>query len=47
MANCGWSEGSNGREIELVYRSTGEAILLPLEKVLEKLSNAHKNLVEF
>ena len=33
-------------KIELVYRRTGDATLLPLEKVLEKLSNTHKKLVE-
>ena len=32
-------------KIELVYRRTGEATLLPLGKVLEKLILAHKSLV--
>ena len=31
-------------KIELVYRRTGEATLLPLGKVLEKLSLAHNSL---
>ena len=33
-------------KLELVYRRTGEAALLALGEVLEKLSNAHKALVE-
>ena len=40
-------KGLREGKIELVYRRTGEATLLTLEKVLEKLSNAHKNLFEF
>ena len=31
-------------KIELVYRRTGEATLLPLKKVLERLTLAHKSL---
>ena len=39
-------KGLREGKIELVYRRTGEATLLPLEKILEKLSNAHKKLAE-
>ena len=33
-------------KIELVYRRTGEAILLTVGEVLEKISTAHKALVK-
>ena len=33
-------------KIELVYRRTGEAILLTVAEVLEKISTAHKALVK-
>ena len=36
---------SNGK-IELVYRRTGEATLLTLAEVLEKLSTTYKTLVK-
>ena len=39
-------KGLREGKIELVYRRTGKASLLTLERVLEKLSNAHKKLAE-
>ena len=39
-------KGLREGKIELVYRRTGKATLLTLERVLEKLSNAHKKLAE-
>ena len=39
-------KGLREEKIELVYRRTGKATLLTLERVLEKLSNAHKKLAE-
>ena len=39
-------KGLTEGKIELVYRKTGEATLLPFGKVLEKLSIAHKNNIE-